>query len=69
MPKRTLYTPEKSDPDKKIVYEFHLQVKKEDAKHYDFQKMIKYLALEWGCTMREAILMSLKDSFEKLTLP
>ena len=69
MPKRTLYEQKKTRSEDNIVYEFHLKIKKEDAEHYDFRKMIRFLALEWDCTMREAILISLKDSFEKLTPP
>ena len=70
MPKRSLYDDIKvknKPKSKKPVYRFELQLFESDFREYDFKKMIKFLAMEWGVTMKDAILLSVKDAFLKLT--
>lgn len=70
MPKRTLYNDIKvksKAKSKKPLYRFELQLFESDFREYDFKKMIKFLAMEWGVSMKDAILISVKDAFLTLT--
>ena len=70
MPKRTLYEDKKvknGAKPKKPIYRFMLELFESDFREYDFKKMIKFLAMEWGVSMKDAILISVKDALIKLT--
>lgn len=46
-----------------IKYSYLLQLQKEDYDVYDFQKMLRYLSNEWKCSMKEVLLIGLKDLY------
>ena len=66
MPRRNLYDEvikKKSPETKKVKYAYILKLYEEDFEHYDFKKMLRYLSLEWDCSIKEVILLSLKDAY------
>ena len=72
MTKRSLYNEiEKKEPKskRKVLYRFGLELYEKDYEHYDFQKMLKWLSLEWGCSMKDVVLISLKDAFNNANKP